>query len=176
MGHGLDIWDVFEIEGAPLGRVHRLLFEFLHDPKFLEWYDWDENYTIADPEDVQEYLLPDLCDIVLEYADNWYEDYNEAKELFQTIRYDTPQDSSRYLKWWLSENGDAITWGNGGKGYAHTEVEWLQWVVDKILVPAGRRLCNQKVEFSSESGDGHIEILQGRIVAYRLNWRIDEVM
>lgn len=156
MGHGLEISDGFEIEGPPLGKEYEILFDIIDGS-----IDFYVDYDIRDPEALDDHLLNDLSDIVLQYAPNFYDAYQDALDLYEEIRHDVP--GRGHIKWRLAGNGDEIRWCQGGKGYAFIEAEWLEFIAQKILVPAGRSLVDKRVRFYSESGDGYLEVFGNQV-------------
>lgn len=68
-----------------------------------------------------------------------------------------------YCHWQLTRDCMGIEWDGGEKFYDY--VEWLQFIVDKILAPAGLTLSGQ-LEFDGEDSkdNGTISVVDGKVV------------
>jgi hypothetical protein len=60
-----------------------------------------------------------------------------------------------WCQWIPNEHGTAIVWDEGEKFYEY--IEWLQYIIDKILIPDGYVL-NGCVEYRGEEWSDHGEI------------------
>jgi len=79
------------------------------------------------------------------------------------INYNSPPSTqpSLWLQWIPTEDKQHIEWDGGEKFYNY--VEWLEYIIEKILKPRGYVL-NGKVEWEGEDGDnGVILVVDNKI-------------
>lgn len=57
-----------------------------------------------------------------------------------------------WLQWILNEEGDEISWDGGEKFY--DAAEWMKWLIDTHLAPAGH-VCNGTIEARGDESDDH---------------------
>lgn len=85
------------------------------------------------------------------------------------VGYNIPPSNqpSLWLKWIVEDDRQTIVWNEEEKFYSY--IEWMQYLIDKILQPKGY-LVNGMVEWNGEHcGDrGRIEIKDNKITTYRL--------
>ena len=75
-----------------------------------------------------------------------------------------------YCQWMPTDDGMAIRWDGGEKFYDY--VEWLEWIIDKLLKPKNI-VMNGEVEWDGEESgdvgkiivkDNKVEVKEGKIV------------
>lgn len=67
---------------------------------------------------------------------------------------------SNYCQWVLTKNLDGLKWDGGEKFYGY--VEWLQWIIDHILLHAGMNLTG-RVAFKDDYGDRGFVVVEHNI-------------
>jgi len=75
---------------------------------------------------------------------------------------DEPDSPGGYCQWELTGDGTGLRWDGGEKFYDYDD--WLQWIVDTILAPAGVGLSGS-VQYQGESiGDfGVLTVVDGKV-------------
>jgi hypothetical protein len=78
--------------------------------------------------------------------------------------YNSPPESqpSLWCHWRPNEDGTAIEWDGGEKFYGY--VEWIEWIIDRVIEPRGY-ILNGAVEWSGEDEEdvGVIRINDNRV-------------
>lgn len=79
-----------------------------------------------------------------------------------------------YNQWELTKDCQRIKWDGNEKFYNY--VEWLQWIIDKILAPSGLRLTGS-VQYSGEETDdvGVLAMIDGKVVQTKLQLVSDDL-
>jgi hypothetical protein len=67
-----------------------------------------------------------------------------------------------WCQWIPNEEGDAIVWDGGEKFYNY--VEWIQYLIDKILSPRGYILNGEVFWEGEDSGDEGKIVIKDNIV------------
>jgi hypothetical protein len=86
--------------------------------------------------------------------------------------YNSPPASqpSLWCGWTPNEDGTAIEWDGGEKFYGY--VEWIEWIIDKVLEPRGYKLTGD-VDWRGEewSDSGTILVNDNDVVVARMEVR-----
>ena len=85
-----------------------------------------------------------------------------------------------YCQWVPTDDGKAIHWDSGEKFYDY--VEWLKWIIDKLLKPEGF-ILNGEVEWDGEeSGDvgkiivkDNVIVVQNGKITYNREMKLTEI-
>ena len=86
---------------------------------------------------------------------------NILKE-FSEERHEDGDFPGLYCQWIPTEDGKFLEWDSGEKFYNY--VEWLEYLIEKILKPKGY-ILNGKVEWSGEErGDIGLIVIENNIV------------
>lgn len=88
-------------------------------------------------------------------------------------RHDATEFPGNYCQWVPTDDGLGIAWDQNEKFYDY--VEWLQYVIDEILKPAGYELIGM-VEYQGDDVDdhGYLTIEDDRVVKRTLPMVADE--
>lgn len=75
---------------------------------------------------------------------------------------DDPDAPGTYCQWQITRDCSGIEWDGGEKFYDY--VEWLQYIIDKILAPSGIHLTGSVAYFGEEVTDnGMLIIKDGKV-------------
>ena len=94
------------------------------------------------------------------YTSNFGQDSDEY-----VVDYNTPPRTQPglWLQWIVSDCGNHIHWDGNEKCYSY--VEWLQYLIDKILAPRGYELSGYVHYYGEERSDfGTLSVENGKVV------------
>lgn len=92
---------------------------------------------------------------------------NELKDLADADHRDDTDKPGYYCQWVPTDDGTALQWDNGEKFYAY--IEWLRYIIDKILAPKGYRVNGSVLWQGEEIGDvGRITVADNAVKSQKL--------
>ena len=102
-------------------------------------------------------------------------DYGQGYEE-NIVDYNVPPSSqpSLWCGWVPNEDGTAIEWDGGEKFYGY--VEWIKWIIDKVIKPRGYKL-NGEVAWRGQDWEdiGSIFVKDNNVVVMTGEFKIEEV-
>lgn len=88
------------------------------------------------------------------------------------VDYNMPPSTQPGLwcQWIPTDDGSELVWDGGEKFYNY--VEWLQYLIDKILAPRGYSLNGECEWFGEDSGDFGKIVVENNIVRVKIGRRV----